>query len=64
MWGNYETDEPIGTKCGTRLRINLGIDICRQTMLPLEIPGGHSGFLGGQKYKCLGNLPNEGILGF
>ena len=58
VWGNYETDEPIGTKFGTRLRSNLGIDICRQTMLPLEIPGGYLGFLGGQKYKSLGNLPN------
>ena len=27
-------------------------------MLPLEIPGGHLGCLGCQKYKSLGNLPN------
>ena len=60
VWGNYETDEPVGTQFGrpTRLRINMGIDICSQKMLPLEIPDGHLGFLRGPKYKSLGNLPN------
>ena len=27
-------------------------------MLPIEILGGHLGFLGAQKYERLGNLPN------
>ena len=27
VWGNYETDVPIDTKFGTRLRIHLGMVI-------------------------------------
>ena len=27
-------------------------------MLPLETPGGYLGFIGGQKYENLVNLPN------
>ena len=49
---------PIGTKFCTRLRINLGIDICRQKNVAPRDTRWAFGILGGQKYKSLGNLPN------
>ena len=61
--GNYETDGPIGTKFGTHLRINLGIDICRQNMLPLETPGGHLGFVGVKNTKVWEIYPMAGPIG-
>ena len=54
MWGNYETDEPIGTKFGTRLRINLGIDIGRQKKFAPRDPRWAFGIFRGSKIQKSG----------
>ena len=52
---SYQTAGPIGTKFGTHVQIQMGMDI-RQTNCPSRRKCGTWGILGGQQFKSLGKL--------